>query len=123
MKPARAHRWSESARSERRRPRYTRVRTMSPDLTVEIFTREGLLSVPVPAEIVDQIRAAYEDDSHAGVLELAALLLLRMGREHGTSQLRTWLESDPGYLGMVPQAARRQLAFRPETFARNADRP
>jgi hypothetical protein len=82
----------------------------------EIFTREGILSVAVPADIAAAIAALYEDAAHEAVLETAALFLVRMGDERGAAQLRAWLADDPGYLGAIPREVRRRLAFEPEAF-------
>jgi hypothetical protein len=83
---------------------------------IEIFAREGLLAVAVPADIAAAITALYEDGAHESVLETAALFLVRMGAEPGATQLRAWLEDDPGYLGSIPREVRRRLAFEPEAF-------
>ncbi|CAA9367554.1 MAG: hypothetical protein AVDCRST_MAG89-4244 [uncultured Gemmatimonadetes bacterium] len=82
----------------------------------EIFTREGILSVAVPADIAAAIAELYEDAAHEAVLETAALFLVRMGHERGAAQLRAWLAEDPGYLGAIPREVRRRLAFEPEAF-------
>lgn len=82
----------------------------------EIFTREGILSIPIPPDIVASITSLYEDGTHEAVLETAALFLVRMGAEAGATQLRVWLSEDPGYLGSIPCELRRRLAFEPETF-------
>jgi hypothetical protein len=88
----------------------------------EIFTREGILSIAVPADIAASIVSLYEDGTHEAVLETAALFLVRMGPEQGAAQLRSWLADDPGYLGSIPCEIRRRLAFEPETFlSKDAD--
>lgn len=93
---------------------------MSAHLSIEIFVKEGLVSVPVPAPLAERIRSLYADEGHASVLELTALFLLRMGTESGTAQVGSWLDRDPRYLGDVPQALRRRLAFQPESFLEEA---
>jgi hypothetical protein len=86
------------------------------DRPTEIFTREGLLHVAVPADIANAIARLYEDAAHPSVLETAALFLVRMGAGPGADQLRAWLAHDPAYLGSIPREVRRRLAFEPESF-------
>lgn len=80
-----------------------------------VDTREGPAFASIPSDVVAPLESAARDEEELERgLELAALVVVRAGREGGEALLRHLVEHDPGYLlGADPQVAA-ALAHEPE---------
>lgn len=80
-----------------------------------VFTREGSLPASIPADIAESIRlAARPTDDLERSLDLAGLVMLRLGHDGGSSLLRHWQAYDPTLLRDVDPVLVDVLAHTPE---------
>lgn len=89
--------------------------TSADGVTVYVDTREGPAPATVPAEIVERLRAAATEETRLDHgLVVAALVIVRLGREAGDALLRHWLGHDPGVVLDADARFVQALAWEPE---------
>lgn len=89
--------------------------TSADGVTVYVDTREGPAPAVVPAELVERLRAAASDETRLEHgLVVAALVMVRLGREAGEALLRHWLDHDPGLILDADARFVHALAWDPE---------
>jgi hypothetical protein len=89
--------------------------TSADGVTVYVDTREGPAPAVIPGQIVESLvgAAAGETRLEHGLV-VAALVIVRLGREAGEALLRHWLNHDPGVVLDADPRFVHALAWEPE---------
>lgn len=84
--------------------------------TIYVDTAAG----PAPADVLESIAEAVEDvvsgDAAEAALNLAALTVVRLGREAGNHLLQHWMDADPTLLARADARIADTLANSPEVL-------
>jgi hypothetical protein len=82
-----------------------------------VMIREGSVAAEIPAEVAHAIEAACEEaEERERSLDLAALVLVRLGNEGGRHLLGHWMTHDPTLLRNADPALAEVLAHTPEVL-------
>jgi hypothetical protein len=80
-----------------------------------VDTREGPAFASIPPDVATALESAAAGEGELdAALELAGLVLVRLGEEAGTAMLRHWAQHDPGLLLHADPQFAEALAHEPE---------
>jgi hypothetical protein len=84
-------------------------------VTLYLDLREGPVPATIPAEIAERLGTTAGDDTRLehGLI-VAALVIVRLGREAGEALLTHWLDHDPTLVLHADPQFVRALAWQPE---------
>jgi hypothetical protein len=83
-------------------------------VTLYLDVREGPVPATIPAEIVERLAAAGDETRLDHALAVAAIVIVRLGREGGEALLTHWLDHDPRIVLHADPQFVRTLAWQPE---------
>lgn len=63
-----------------------------------VSIREGCVPASLPRDVVKQLQAVCPDQKLDRALDLASLVLVRLGHDAGAHALRHWLAQDPALI-------------------------
>ena len=98
-------------------PRLSHLLAVLPrDRMIVVDLDDDVEAVEVPGDIVARVQSAYPPHEEDRLLELIALMIVRLGGDTAVPAVRGWIDTDPGILLRVPPETRRQLAFEPDAI-------